>query len=395
MLPAFLNANVLKDFPLQFTRFQLVLAFAALLILRLTVGYHFFKEGTSKLKQYKGFDASGFLSSAKGPFASQFHAMVDDFDGKERLSVTVDHSQTGIGSIVFDTQPTEDLWQEFRDRADGAYRFGDTKLVEKLQAKRATLAEEIKAFREKGDAGKARELEIERSEAETDIIQIRSQPKRSEEILADSIESYKNWLTDNKGEIVAYYGTQWREDGFAQDGQHSSDAALWVDSLRYQVDTIKGDRKKKAYAWYAEVDSIWDAYESQINSLATTEQVKRVGGTLDIFRHYSQPYSPLKLINIIIPWFDTIVGALLILGLFTRLASGAAALFLISVILTQPPWIPGTAPTYFYAIELAALLLLFATYAGRFGGLDFFLAPSPKVAPQKKPTQPETAALAS
>ena len=395
MLPSFLNADVLKDFPLQFTRFQLVLAFAALLILRLTVGYHFFKEGTSKLKQYKGFDASGFLSSAKGPFAGQFHAMVDDFDGKERLSVTVDKSQTGIGSIVFDTQPTEDLWQEFRDRADGAYHFGDTKLVEKLQAKRATLAEEIKAFREKGDAGKARELEIERSEAETDIIQIRNQPKRSEEILADSIESYKNWLTDNKGEIVAYYGTQWREDGFAQDGQHSSDAALWVDSLRYQVDTIKGDRKKKAYAWYAEVDSIWDAYESQINSLATTEQVKRVGGTLDIFRHYSQPYSPLKLINIIIPWFDTIVGALLILGLFTRLASGAAALFLISVILTQPPWIPGTAPTYFYAIELAALLLLFATYAGRFGGLDFFLASSPKVAPQKKPTQPETAALAS
>ena len=380
---------------MQFTRFQLVLAFVALLILRLTVGYHFFKEGTSKLKQYKGFDASGFLSSAKGPFADQFHAMVDDFDGKQRLSVTVDDSQTGIGSVVFDTQPTEDLWQEFRDRADGAYRFGDTELVEKLQAKRATLAIEIKTFREKGDTKRARELELERSEAETDIIQIRNQPKRSEEILVDSIESYKDWLTDNKGEIVAYYGTRWREDGFSQDGQHSSDAALWVDSLRYQVDTIKGDRKKKAYAWFSEAESLWDAYESQINSLATKDQVKRVGGTLEIFRNYSQPYSPLKLINIIIPWFDTIVGALLILGLFTRLASGAAALFLVSVILTQPPWIPGTAPTYFYAIELAALLLLFATYAGRFGGLDFFLARSPKTAAPKKPAQTETAALAS
>ena len=378
---------------MRLTRFQLVLSFVALLILRLTVGYHFFKEGTAKLN--KGFDASGFLSSAKGPFADQFHAMVDDFDGKQRLSVTVDESQTGIGSVEFNTEPTEDLWQEFRDRADAAYRFGDTKLVEKLQAKRGTLAEDIKAFREKGENEKARELEDERSEAEIDIIQIRNQQKRSEEILADSIEAYEDWLTSNKGEIVAHYGTKWREDGFARDGQHSSDAALWVDSLRYQVDTIKGDRKKKAYGWFAEAEGLWDAYESQINSLATNDQIKRAGGTISIFRNYSQPYSPLKLVNKIIPWFDTIVGALLILGLFTRLASGAAALFLISVILTQPPWIPGTAPTYFYAIELAALLLLFATYAGRFGGLDFFLASSPKPAPPKKPAQAEAAALAS
>ena len=80
------------------------------------------------------------------------------------------------------------------------------------------------------------------------------------------------------------------------------------------------------------------------------------------------------MINHIIPWFDTIVGALLIIGLFTRLASLAGAVFLASVIAMQPPWIPGTVPTYYQAIEMFALLVIFATCAGRMGGLDYFFS---------------------
>ena len=94
---------------------------------------------------------------------------------------------------------------------------------------------------------------------------------------------------------------------------------------------------------------------------------------LTIHRPFDQENSKLKVINLVIPWFDTIVGVLLIIGLFSRLASGAAAVFLASVIATQPPFVPGTPPMYFYCIELAACLVIFATCAGRFGGLDFFL----------------------
>ena len=82
----------------------------------------------------------------------------------------------------------------------------------------------------------------------------------------------------------------------------------------------------------------------------------------------------LQIINHIIPWFDLIVGGLLIVGLFTRLASFCGAAFLLSVIATQPPWIPGTQPTYLYAIEFMALVVIFATVAGRMGGLDFFFS---------------------
>jgi uncharacterized membrane protein YphA (DoxX/SURF4 family) len=68
----------------------------------------------------------------------------------------------------------------------------------------------------------------------------------------------------------------------------------------------------------------------------------------------------------------TSVGVCLLFGFFTRLASTVAAIFLFSVITTQPPWLAGAVPTMFQTIEMAALLVLAATAAGRWAGLDFF-----------------------
>lgn len=380
---------------MQLSRFHLFLALAAILVLRVTVGYHFFKEGTNKLKY--GFDASGFLSSAKGPLADQFKSMVDDHDGKKRLGVKVDQSATGIGSISVSPELTLALWKDFRDQAAGQYRFGDPELVEQLKKQRAEMAEAIKVARAAGNAEEAQTLEQNRKLAEQKILKIRSQLSRSEEILNDATNELNQWHAQNEIEIVAHYGTQDREQGFDRDGENKADAALYVDSLRYQVDSITSDRKKKLYSWYAAIDNIWDAYEGQINALATEDQIKAAGSAAPVVaaRQFDQPFSALKVINQVIPWFDTIVGVLLILGLFTRLASGAAAAFLLSVILTQPPWIPGTAPTYFYAIELAALLVLFATCAGRIGGLDFFLAASAAKNTEAPQTAPDAVRPAS
>lgn len=78
-------------------------------------------------------------------------------------------------------------------------------------------------------------------------------------------------------------------------------------------------------------------------------------------------------------WFLPIVGALLMVGLFTRLSCFAAAGFLILTILTQPsvPWLPA-APmnegSYLFVnknvIEMVALLALMTTRTGRWFGLD-------------------------
>jgi uncharacterized membrane protein YphA (DoxX/SURF4 family) len=69
------------------------------------------------------------------------------------------------------------------------------------------------------------------------------------------------------------------------------------------------------------------------------------------------------------------IGVCLVLGLFTRLASLAGILFLGAVMATQPPWVEGANTTVFYyqLVEIAGLVVLFASAAGRWAGLDFFI----------------------
>ena len=78
-------------------------------------------------------------------------------------------------------------------------------------------------------------------------------------------------------------------------------------------------------------------------------------------------------------WGLTIVGGLLILGLFTRLASLAGVGLIVLFYLCNPPFVG-----YFYSIptegsylivnknlvELCALIVIFATGSGRLAGLD-------------------------
>ncbi len=62
-----------------------IVAICFLVLLRITVGWHFFKEGAVKV-QDGNFSSSGFLSGAKGPLADQFHGMIPDYYGLERLN---------------------------------------------------------------------------------------------------------------------------------------------------------------------------------------------------------------------------------------------------------------------------------------------------------------------
>ena len=83
--------------------------------------------------------------------------------------------------------------------------------------------------------------------------------------------------------------------------------------------------------------------------------------------------------NLVTMWGLAIVGVLLILGLFTRLASLAGMAFVLLFYLAAPPWVG-----YFYAlpsegsylivnknlVELCALAVILMTGSGRFAGLD-------------------------
>ena len=207
---------------------------------------------------------------------------------------------------------------------------------------------------------------------EVSILAIRNQIQSADEIFQEHQEELIGWLDANRVDLLAHFNTQDRLDGFDRDGKNRAQVAVGVESLREQVSSIQSDRQKKLNGWYSEVEAIWDSFESQINNLAVGPQLE--SGRLSLHRPYDQPTSSQKFVDSFIPWFDTIVGGLLILGLFTRFASLSAALFLGSVILSQPFWMPGTKATYYESVELFALLVIFATCAGRYGGLDFFFS---------------------
>ena len=334
-------------FVLQLSKFHWFLAFVALMVLRVAVGYHFFKEGSAKIQD--GFTAEYFLAAAKGPLAPYFHSMLDDPSGRQKLCVVDRNAPSNTETIEqqdrqpavemepdFDTDSTLTfaIWNDFIDRASHYYEFGPDQI------------------------------------------------KEADVILATHEDELTYWLDANRTELISHFATANRLVGFDRDGSQRDKVAIEVASLRGQVDTIRTDRTKKIKGWSGEVTAIWDSLENQINSIAlqapaknTPVAAKRLAknNPYPIHRPFAQKYSKLQVIDKFIPWFDLVVGVLLILGLFTRFASLMGAGFLASVIATQPPWIPGTTPTYYQAIEMFALLVIFATCAGRLGGLDFFL----------------------
>jgi len=85
-----------------------------LVLLRVTIGWHFFSEGFDKFEQ-PSWDAKPFFANARGPVASQFRQIVWDYDG----------------SLRTDVEKTKVHFAIFRDRVIKHYKFDD---VQKRQA---------------------------------------------------------------------------------------------------------------------------------------------------------------------------------------------------------------------------------------------------------------------
>jgi thiosulfate dehydrogenase [quinone] large subunit len=98
-----------------------------------------------------------------------------------------------------------------------------------------------------------------------------------------------------------------------------------------------------------------------------------------LFRWLASEPNLLANADLITMWGLTVVGLLLMLGLFTRLASLAGIGFLVLFYVANPPFVG-----YFYSIptegsylivnknlvELCALVVILMTGSGRFAGLD-------------------------
>ncbi len=350
--------------------------------LRVSIGVHFYNEGAVKREQ-RDWSAAGFFKSAKGPMAPYFHDVVEDLDGKLLLCVEKDETE-GSNSVSIDPHLTLLLWKDFADRAAEHYQFSSPEFIKDLEFRVQLSRKLIKDSNdERTKPVDEDKLRSQIAEFEATIKKVPDQLIQLDEALQRHTEELKVWLEANRTELIAHYSTADRVDGFARDGDAAREVAMDVESLRSQVDSIRTDRNRKLAGWTKEVQAIWDSYEKAVNDVRMDKQLEQ--SSIALHRPYDQPYSRMKWIDSVIPWFDMAIGASLILGFLVRMSSLLGALFLLSVVISQPPWIPGTIPTFFQLIEMFALLVLCAIGAGRFLGVDVLFA--------KRETKEEVASL--
>lgn len=144
-----------------------------------------------------------------------------------------------------------------------------------------------------------------------------------------------------------------------------------VESLAGQIVSIQRENDAKLKPAMAEIDLLWSGYEGTINSLAAPNQ-RELSAPLPLYKPRTASVDTSTLSRYV-PYFDLAIGWCLLLGLFTPLAALAAAGFLASVFLSQLPPTAGPTSTYNQLVECMACLVIAATGAGRFAGLDFFL----------------------
>jgi len=127
--------------------------------------------------------------------------------------------------------------------------------------------------------------------------------------------------------------------------------------------------------WTGELDQMEQDYMSALWNTLDDEQKNRG----DMPSRWSQT----ELINLAVTWGLTAIGLCLMIGLATRPAALGGGVFLIFVLLTQPPWptiYPPAPEVVGHAlivdknfVEMVAVFLLAASPVGRWAGLDYFL----------------------
>jgi len=342
-----------------------VFAVVALVALRLGVGWQFFSEGADKLNN--GFDATGFLANAKGPFAPFYTSMVWDKNGLIRLNYTEDTDNR------IEIDQTLRPWDQYRvqivNRFEGKRARRYEEAAEKRLAEVQARADKARADGKPVPKNVAASLAEAQEEAEK-ARELAAQAAAQELLANATFDAYEDryvwFFAVNEEDIDKYFNSLGRKHAMQQDPVRHE-----VASLKGQRVTIEGDIRKDIGPILADIDTMWAGYERDMNLISTAEQREQLG-YLELERP-QQPTMSIGFVNRVIPWFDFLIGALLIVGLFTRVAAVGGAFFLCTVVLSQFPTAYDAAPTIYQLNILLALLVLAATGAGRFFGLDFLL----------------------
>jgi uncharacterized membrane protein YphA (DoxX/SURF4 family) len=314
-------------------------AVLALVLLRLTVGWHFFSEGLEKIERdpstgsyhiRSSFSAAttGFLSSAKGPLADFYHSLAPGGHDWQTL-LAVPHQNRPLTPEESKALAAHAPYQNWFGRITSDWQA----MLDKAVAVPGLTEEQITAAKA---ALKLRQQEL------------------------------KDYFAGETGAIAEYQHELWRLDQWRAKPE-AADLPFQEDRIAKKAAETTASAKK----WVAQVEAQEELLRADLREQLSSDAKAFIPQSLDAALT-SPEQTRLNWVNMAATVLTLGVGICLLLGLFTRLASLAGALFLLSVIATQPPWLSTAEPTIYQTVELAGLLVLAGTGAGRWLGLDYF-----------------------
>lgn len=350
----------------RFTAFFLVL-------LRVAIGWHFFAEGYHKLDGYwrgptetvlgisKPFSSSGYFREGTGPLAKLIRKEVGDPDDEAlaHLELQPPSGDSATSPPHLRTPPgLAAEWSEYVKQFCDYYNL-DGKQREEADGKLQQVEDNL-----------VRWLSREETDDKTKPITktFRSSSVEVKLPMRQRIKEYKDKLADLRDTMSNRLFLM----GHDVEGRRLLDDKAEVLRLRMALLNDLDDYSKEL--------------QKSLESLLTTEQKEQAAKKDKAKEPEPKPGprpSPLqKWIDLSTMYSLAILGACLILGLFSRTACLLSAGFLAMTYLCVPPWpwlpvAPNTEGYYAFvnknAIEMLALLALATTASGRWFGLDALL----------------------
>jgi uncharacterized membrane protein YphA (DoxX/SURF4 family) len=270
-----------------------------LVLLRLSIGWHFFKEGAKKFTDPAAFESQSraMLVTSKGPLSGIYKGLVTDPYGRERL----------------DYDKTRQAFEAYRDQVIATFGLNE------------------------------------------------EQQKKAGELTNDYLNQLQYFFLENEGDLDKYLIKLDAWEAAQQSNSfHLSYEQDWAGKESLELRGMAGP-------WLKTLGQLRDDFRR--NMLI---EVVGLEDPLPAKPAIADP-AAMGAMNTLVKWTVILVGIFLIFGLFTRFWSVIGAGFLLTVITSQWPGWTGATPTYYQVVEMFALLVLCATAAGRYAGLDFFV----------------------
>jgi uncharacterized membrane protein YphA (DoxX/SURF4 family) len=324
-----------------------------LVCLRVATGWHFFKEGMSH-RFDPNWSSAGFLQQAKGPLASRYQAVLPKFHDWDRLILA----------------PLVDNGPAAAEGGEDAPAAKDAKAPEE-SAKPAVYEDWLKQVNS--------DWKSELDAIATSYNLNSDQQKQAAELLTQASKQMEDLMKGSKQSVG--YGDDirlYRQLAYRAQMMQAVPGGGEIPFVKNRAVVVQKNPVGEAglsgtaavigstpAEWKSDAQGVETLYHKRLAELLSDEQRAR--------GEFPSDSAKLHKIDRAMPLFLMAVGGCLIVGLFTRLAASAGALFLLSVVCSQAPWVAGTIDMYFYIVEMLALMTLATTTVGRWAGLDYFI----------------------